>query len=107
MISKNTVIGFLVFSAVVLACVLVLQVAIVPRTAQASITTQSNGYAITTALIDNDTDLLWMLNTKNNKLTVYQFDRKGEIIPLAQMDIKDAFEREEEVQDKRLGPNRR
>ena len=106
MISKNTVIGFLVFGAVVLACVLVLQVATAPRAAEASIMTESGKYAITTGLISSNTELIWMLNTTNNKLVVYQFDRRGEVVPLGQVDIKDAFERKEETQETRSGRSR-
>lgn len=107
MISKNTVIGFLFFSSVVLACVLIIQVATVPRTAQASVMTQSSGYAITTGLIDRSTDLLWVLNTKNNKLVVYQFDRQARLIPLGQTDMKAAFERDEATETTLPGRSRR
>lgn len=95
MISKHTVIGFLVFSAVVLSCVLVLQVATGPRMAHAAVMTQSGNHAMTTALVDDNEDLLWMLDTRKQLLMVYGFNRKIEVELLAQVKIAEAFDRKE------------
>ena len=107
MISKNTVIGCLVFSAVVLGSVLFVQVAVGPRTAYAGVITRAGSYSIVTAAFDDDMDILWMHNVKEGKLIACGFDRKGDPELLAQADMKDAFEREEEAKPTRSRRGRR
>lgn len=107
MISKNTVIGFLVFAAVVLGCILVMQIAAGPQAAYASIVSRSGGYAMTTALYRNDRELIWILKQKEQKLAVYGLENDRRVVALAEVDIKDIFEREEQAQPERYQRGRR
>ena len=87
MISKNAVIAFLVFTAMVLSCILVLQNLVAPPAARAAATSRAGRYAIVTTMVDANADLLWIANVDTQLLSVYTVDRNGFIRELDSIDL--------------------
>ncbi|MBN2377834.1 MAG: hypothetical protein JXD22_15665 [Sedimentisphaerales bacterium] len=98
MISKNIVIAFLIFSAVLLGCVLLLQNTI-GNQAYAGNSIRAGRYAAATAQVDEDKDLLWLINTDSRLLSVFDINNNGVIIELDSIDLALIFESmiEEEI----------
>jgi len=92
MMSKNTVIGALVFSAVLLSCVLVL-VNLAPRAAHAGTTSRAGSFAVASARTNVGIDLLWIAHVDSQRLVVFGADRRGNISALARADLRTLFER--------------
>ncbi len=95
MISKSTVIAFLTFTAVMLGCVLVLQNVILPPSAQAGTATRAGIYAVTTAMEDEDSELLWLVDVDAQNLSVYGVDNNGFISELARANLGMVFARQQ------------
>jgi hypothetical protein len=94
MISKNTVIGFLIFSAVFLVCVLVLQNTMEPQSAYGkAVGMQGSGCVATIAQVESGSDAIWMLKTDAHLLMAYQTDSKGRIVLLGAVDLEQIFSR--------------
>jgi hypothetical protein len=92
MISKNTVLAFLIFSAVLLGCILIAQNTMKPATAYGSnIGIQSGNYLATTAQASGSEDLLWMLKTDDHLLMACQFERNGRISILGVVNLELIF----------------
>ena len=98
MISKNIVIAFLIFSAVLFGCVLLLQNTIDTQ-AYAGNSVRAGRYAATTAQMDEDKDLLWLVNTDSRLLSVFDINNNGVIVELDSIDLAMIFEAviEEEI----------
>lgn len=92
MIAKNTVIGFLIFTAVLLTCVLILQNTIAPAPAQAGTAARAGRFAVATASFSETTDLLWVANVDNQMLTVYRTDKRGIIEEYGSLDLEMIFQ---------------
>jgi hypothetical protein len=93
MISKNTVIAFLMFSAVVLACVLVLVNVMPPSAAHAVTATRAGSFVAVTARSTTSTDLLWVANVDVQRLVVFGPSRTGAVSVMARADLRSVFER--------------
>lgn len=98
MISKNIVIAFLIFSAVLLGSVLLLQNTIGTQ-AYAGNSVRAGRYAATTAQLDEDKDLLWLVNTDSRLISVFDIRNNGVIVELDSIDLALIFEStlEEEI----------
>jgi len=92
MISKNIVIAFLIFSAVLLGCVLLLQNTIDIQ-AYAGNSVRAGRYAAATAQMDEDKDLLWLVNTDSRLLSVFDITNNGVIVELDSIDLAMIFEK--------------
>ncbi len=92
MISKNAVIGFLLFTATLLCCVLILQNSLPSAQAQArSNRGAGRGYPVATTAVVGTTELLWIIDSQSNFLVVYGSNRKGQIVPLDRADLYEVF----------------
>ena len=87
MISKNAVIGFLIFTAVLLSCILVIDNLAGPGSAYASSPARAGAYVVTTARLDETTDLLWVVDVDTQNLSVFGMDNNGFIAELARVDL--------------------
>jgi len=87
MFSHQTVIGFLVFTAVLLGCILVLEHTLEPAPAFADASSRAGSLVVATAMITADQDLLWVVNAHTRRLVAYGSDRNGRLAALASMDL--------------------
>ena len=87
MFSHQTVIGFLLFTAVLLGCILVLEHALEPTPAFADASSRAGSLVVATAMIEADQDLLWVVNVFTRSLVAYGSDRNGRLAALASVDL--------------------
>ena len=74
MIPKNTVIAFLIFTALLLTCVLALQqLNITSSSAQAGPGIRAGRYIVATTLFDEIRSVFWMINVESQNLSVFDF----------------------------------
>jgi len=88
MVSKNTVIAFLLCTAVLLAVLLIFQL----HPSYAGSTTRSGDYVVASARLDTGTDLLWLINVQTQQLIAYGVDRNGLIADLGSVDLAIIFQ---------------
>ena len=88
MVSKNTVIAFLLCTAVLLAVILVFQL----HPSYAGSATRAGDYVTASARLDTGTDLLWLLNVHTQQLIAYGVDRNGLIAHLGSIDLDVIFQ---------------
>ena len=87
--------SLLVFSAVLLGCVLVLLHLMPPSTAQAmGAASRAGSFVVATAQADSGTDLLWVAGVDVQRLVVYGADANGAITVLATADLRTLFQRQ-------------
>ena len=93
MISKNAnvLIGFLLFSAVLLSSAIFLTIFCSSDTAYADTVLQSREYTLVTAALDESDDLLWVLNNRRSFVSIYRVDRKGGISLIDTLDLSVVF----------------
>ena len=91
MISKNAVIGFLLFTATLLICVLIIQNSLPSAQAQLRTTTRTNCCYPVASTATGSTELLWIIDSYSNFLVVYGSNRRGQIIPLDRADLYEVF----------------
>ena len=88
MVSKNTVIAFLLCTAVLLGVILIFQL----RPSYAGSTTRAGDYVASSARLDTSTDLLWLINVHTQQLIAYGVDRNGLIAHLGSIDLDVIFQ---------------
>ena len=93
MISARVVIGFLLFTATLLACVLIVDVVLEPSVLRADASSRAGQYIVTTASVEENQDLLWVANVNLQQLIVFGTDKNGVVAPLARLDLLEVFER--------------
>ena len=93
MISKNTVMAFLVVSAVVLGCLLLLNLVAEPSRALAmgGATSRAGVFAVATATHTEGEDLIWIVDVDVQRMIVCQRDNKTRITTLASVDLARVF----------------
>ena len=89
------IIGFLIFTATLLTCLLVVEVMFEPSLLRADASSRAGTYIVTTASVEVDQDLLWVANVNLQQLIVFGTDRNGVVSPLATLDLIDVFERQQ------------
>ena len=94
MISTRVVIGFLLFTATLLACLLMVDVMLEPSALRADTSSRAGRYIVTTASVEVDQDLLWVANVNLQQLIVFGTDKNGVVSPLASLDLREVFERQ-------------
>ena len=94
MISTRVVIGFLLFSVTLLACLLMVDVMLEPSALRADTSSRAGRYIVTTASVEVDQDLLWVANVNLQQLIVFGTDKNGVVSPLASLDLLEIFERQ-------------
>ena len=92
MISSRAVIGFLLFTATLLACMLMVDVVLEPSALRADASSRAGRYIVTTASVDVDQDLLWVANVNLQQLIVFGTDKNGVVTPLATLDLLEVFQ---------------
>ena len=95
MISTRVVIGFLLFTGTLLACLLVVDVMLEPSVLRADTSSRAGQYIVTTASVEVDQDLLWVANVNLQQLIVFGTDKNGFVTPLAALDLLEVFERQQ------------
>jgi len=90
MISKNAVLAFLLVSAAVLGCVLVLQ-QVLPGRAWAAESSRGGDYVAATATLNGSSDALWLVNVRTGVLSAYSLTNTGQIGQLGTIDLKLVF----------------
>ena len=88
MVSKNTVIAFLLCTAVLLGVILIFQL----HPSYAGSSTRAGSYVASSARLDTGTDLLWLINVYNQQLIAYGVDRNGLIANLGSVDLDVIFQ---------------
>jgi len=88
MVSKNTVIAFLLCTAVLLGVILIFKL----RPSYAGSTTRAGDYVASSARLDTGTDLLWLINVHTQQLIAYGVDRNGLIANLGSIDLDVIFQ---------------
>jgi hypothetical protein len=88
MVSKNTVIAFLLCTAVLLGVILIFQL----HPSYAGSTTRAGDYVVASARLDTGTDLLWLINVHTQQLIAYGVDRNGLIANLGSIDLDVIFQ---------------
>lgn len=90
MVSKNTVIAFLVCTAVLLGVILVFQ----QHPSYAGSSARAGNYVVATARLDAGmgTDLLWLINVHTKRLVAYGVDRNGLIDNLGSINLDVIFQ---------------
>ena len=92
MIPKNTVIGFLVVSAVIFACLLFVINTVQPTPAHAATASRAGYFVVATATITAGEDLLWLVNVDTQRLVVLGADNRGNINTLASTNLAAVFQ---------------
>ena len=92
MISKNTVIAFLILTAVLFGCTWALIDSAAVSSSPAGAISRAGYYIITTTSASPDPDLLWIANVNTQRLVVYGTSTNGFITPLASADLRLAFQ---------------
>jgi len=88
MVSKNTVIAFLLCTAVLLAVILIFQL----HPSYAGTSSRAGDYVASSARLDTGTDLLWLINVHTQQLIAYGVDRNGLIANLGSIDLAVIFQ---------------
>ena len=88
MVSKNTVIAFLLCTAVLLGVILIFQL----HPSYAGSTTRAGDYVASSARLDTGTDFLWLINVHTQQLIAYGVDRNGLIANLGSVDLAIIFQ---------------
>ncbi len=88
MVSKNTVIAFLLCTAVLLGAILIFQL----RPSYAGSSTRAGDFVVASARLDTGTDLLWLINVHTQQLIAYGVDRNGLIANLGSIDLGIIFQ---------------
>jgi len=91
MISKHTIMAFLVFSAVVLVCLLFAELVCPPSQAGAATSSRAGFFVVSTAARSADEDLLWIANVRTQQLIVCGRNRSGGIIILGGLNLARVF----------------
>ena len=93
MISKNTVMAFLVVSAVVLGCLLLLNLVSDPSEAQAmgGATSRAGKYVVATATANEGEDLIWIVDVNLQRMIVCDRNIKSRITVLGTVDLARVF----------------
>lgn len=92
-ISRNALAGFLLFSALVLACILIAHHTLAPTPAQALGNSSRAGFfAVATATVDEDLDLLWVAHVDAQRLLVFSTDKTGRISLVGNLDLSQVFQ---------------
>jgi hypothetical protein len=89
-----------------LGCVLVLQNVILPPSAQAGTATRAGIYAVTTAMEDEDSELLWLVDVDAQNLSVYGVDNNGFISELARANLGMVFSQQVQTPTPTPAPTR-
>ena len=76
MISRNAIIAFLLFTATMLGCIIILQNTLNPVHAQVKTVKQTINRSFTTSA-SGSTELLWIADKDSNFLVVYGGNRRG------------------------------
>ena len=92
MISTRVVIGFLLFTATLLTCVLMVDMVLEPSVLRADASSRAGRYIVTTAAVEADQELLWVANVNLQQLIVFGTDKNGVVAPLATLDLLEVFE---------------
>ncbi|KPK75442.1 MAG: hypothetical protein AMJ79_11250 [Phycisphaerae bacterium SM23_30] len=92
MIPKNTIIAFLIFTAVLLTCVLALQhFTFNDASAWANHSSRAGRYVVATTIFDNTRSLYWVANVDVQNLTVFGFVETGGFTPLDSRNLNYVF----------------
>ena len=83
MISRQTIMTFLTISAVILACVLVLQHTLPGSRAYAGDGSRAGDFIAATTVVDGSSEVLWLINVRSQTLGVFALTREGFVQPLA------------------------
>ena len=94
MISERMVIGFLLFTATLLACLLMVDVVLEPSALRADTSSRAGRYIVTNASVEVDQDLLWVANVNLQQLIVFGTDKRGTVSPLATLNLRNVFARQ-------------
>ena len=93
MIPKNTVIAFLILTAVMLSCTWALIDSTFVSSGPTGVISRAGFYIITTTSGGgNEPDLLWVANINTQRLVIYGTSTEGVITPLASADLLQVFQ---------------
>lgn len=102
MVSKNTIIAFLLLSATVFATILFMQLTMTPQPALASNFVRASGLTVVTAGVKDGEDYLWIFNSRLGEVVVYSGERGAGIEVMASAKLAPAFDRKfEKPRDRR------
>lgn len=88
MVSKNTVIAFLLCTGVLLGVILIFQL----HPSYAGSSSRAGDYVAGTSRLEAGTDLLWLINVHSQQLIAYGVDRNGIIVHLGRLDLDVIFQ---------------
>ena len=92
MIPKNTIIAFLIFTAVLLTCVLALQhLTFNDSSAWANQSSRAGRYVVASTIFDDTRSLFWVANVDVQNLTVFGFVETGGFTPLDSVNLNYVF----------------
>ncbi len=91
MISRNAVIGFLLFTALTLATVLAFEMFWGVESAEGATVVEKGRYVLMTGKYDSNTDVLWVGDMNLGQLFLYGVERRGNIVPLSTLNLADLF----------------
>ncbi|MBN1435664.1 MAG: hypothetical protein JW936_01190 [Sedimentisphaerales bacterium] len=93
MISKNTIIACLTVSAVIFACMLMLEMVSDPAVAQAEVgaTSRAGYFAVCTAAQREGESLIWIANVNTQQMIVCERQYDNSIITLDSVDLRSMF----------------